>query len=269
MEFCSLITVYSKDNSVFFERALSSIWNDQSLRPNQIVLVQDGPIPLELNEIINSWVSYLGSEILTVVVLKENLGLACALNEGLKYCKYDLVTRMDADDIAVPNRFDKQVKFMLDNPDIAASSGVIEEFIDLDSIISKRILPLTHEDIVLFAKTRSPLSHPAVIFRKKVIESVGGYPLFRNAQDYALWSLLIVRGHRLANLPVTLVKMRSGSEMMNRRSYSYFKRELKLLRYQREIGFLSLHEYFVNIISRAVLRLSPTIIKVWLYKTVR
>ena len=269
MNFCVLISVYAKDSFVFFERALESIWNDQSLKPNQVVLVQDGPLSKELCGVIDSWVAYLGEEVLTLVTLDENLGLASALNEGLKYCRYDLVARMDADDIAMPQRFEQQIKYMADNPDVAASSGIIEEFIDSDVIISKRVLPLVNEDIVVFAKKRSPLSHPAAVFRKKVVEAVGGYPLLRNAQDYALWSLLIVKGYKLANLNMTLVRMRSGSEMMDRRSFSYLKREFKLLRYQRRIGFLSLREYVFNMVSRTVLRLSPYFIKIWFYKYLR
>ncbi|MBR7889330.1 glycosyltransferase [Marinomonas sp. A79] len=269
MDFCVLISVYANDKAPFLDRALISIWDDQLLKPSQIVLVQDGPLNQELNEVINSWFSRLGNNILTLVSLKENVGLACALNEGLKYCQYNLVARMDADDIAIPHRFDTQVKFMLDNPEVSASSGVIEEFDDTNAVLSTRVLPLIHEDIVVFAKKRSPLSHPAAIFRKSVVETVGGYPLFRNAQDYALWSLLIVRGYKLANLPITLVKMRSGSEMMRRRGFKFLKREIELIRFQRHIGFLTFYELVSALVARSVLRLSPMFIKRLLYRFAR
>jgi glycosyltransferase involved in cell wall biosynthesis len=260
-----LMSVYAKETPENLAECLQSLC-EQTLTADEVVLVEDGPISDELKAVIEQFRDTLN---IVSVPLAENVGLACALNEGLKYCKHDLVARMDSDDIALPDRFQKQVAFMQHNPDIAASSGVIEEFNEAGQVISKRVLPLVHSEIVAFAKKRSPLSHPAVIFRKSVVLDVGGYPLFRNAQDYALWSLLIVKGYKLANLSDTLVRMRTGSEMMGRRGLSFLKRELQLLSYQRNIGLLSFREFAFNAIGRTVLRLSPAFIKTWLYKVAR
>ncbi|GAB6034737.1 glycosyltransferase [Galenea microaerophila] len=265
MSLSVLMSVYFKEKPEYLEACLQSL-DEQTVKPDEVVLVEDGPISFELKAVIERFRESLN---IVSVLLEQNVGLACALNEGLKHCSYDLVARMDTDDIALPNRFEKQVAFMQENPDVAASSGFIEEFNDTGDVVSQRVLPLEHGALVNFAKKRSPLSHPAVIFRKQAILAVGGYPEFRNAQDYALWSLLIVKGYKLANLPDILVRMRTGSEMMGRRGVEFLKREVTLIKFQRSIGFLTLNEYIFNLLARSVLRLSPLFIKRWLYKVAR
>lgn len=260
-----LLSVYFKENSKYLESCLQSL-TDQILNSDEVILVEDGPISSDLKIVIERFRKSLN---IISVPLSENVGLACALNQGLLHCSYDLVARMDTDDIAVPDRFEKQVAFMQFNLDIVASSGFIEEFNDLGDILSQRVLPLEHNALVKFSKKRSPLSHPAVIFRKQAILAVGGYPEFRNAQDYALWSLLIVKGYKLANMPDILVRMRTGSEMMGRRGFEFLKCEIKLLKFQRSIGFLTLKEFVFNLLARSILRLSPLFIKRWLYRVAR
>lgn len=269
MNFSVLLSLYHKENPVWFNRAMQSIWDEQTIKPNEIVLVQDGPLNSELYSVISDWKAKL-DDVLTIVALAENVGLGAALNEGLKYCQYELVARMDTDDIAMPTRFEKQITFMRENPEIAASSAQIEEWdVNLEHKLDSRDLPLKPEDVYWFAKRRSPLSHPATIFRKKVILDVGGYPPLRKAQDCALWSLLLVKGYKLANLPDMLLKMRTGNELLSRRGLTYFKQELHLLKFQKSIGFLSNYEYLVNASLRGVLRLSPNFIKNIIYRVAR
>lgn len=267
--FSVLLSVYHKENPSFLEQALTSIWDEQTLKPAQIVLVQDGPLTAELNAVINEWKNKLGA-VLTIVPLEQNVGLAAALNEGLQYCQHELVARMDTDDIAMPTRFVKQIAFMQQNPDIAASSAQIEEWdTELTQKLDQRNLPTEPAAVARFAKRRSPLSHPVSIFRKSAVLGVGGYPLLRKAQDCALWALLLVKGYKLANLPDMLLKMRTGDELLNRRGWSYFKQELQLLKFQKNIGFLSTFDYLVNATLRAALRLPPNFIKNIVYRAAR
>ncbi|TRO40096.1 glycosyltransferase [Pseudomonas sp. ALS1131] len=269
MEFSVLLSVYDKENPSFFNQAFLSIWDAQILKPEQIVLVKDGPLSPELDTVIASWQEKLGST-LTVVPLSRNVGLGAALNEGLKYCRYELVARMDTDDVALPKRLATQIKFMQENPDIVASSAILEEWnYDLTQLISMRKLPTKPEDIMTFSLRRSPLSHPLAVFRKDIILSVGGYPPLRKAQDYALWSLLLTKGYKLANLPDVLLKMRAGNEMLARRGFGYFRYECELLRFQRDIGFLTPLNYYLNFIGKAILRLAPRSLQSLAYKFAR
>jgi len=269
MGFSVLISVYSKENPKYFNDALCSIYDNQTRKPCQIVLVKDGLLTEELDLCITKWKEKL-SDILTVIELPVNMGLAVALNTGLKECRYELVARMDTDDISLPDRFEKQVSFMECNPDIVASSAVIEERDEhLLNCIGRRDLPLEPNSIEKMAKWRSPLSHPVSIFRKSVVQSVGGYPAFRTSQDYALWSLLLTKNYSMANMPDILHIQRAGNLLMNRRGVKFFKGECRLLRYQYNIGFLSSYEYMRNIFIRFIVRMSPNPIKSFLYKFIR
>lgn len=266
MKFSVLMAVYCGSDPLFLDEAIRSIWEEQRLKPNQIVLVKDGPLTDELEKIITKWLGSLG-QALELVALDENVGLGAALNEGLKYCSYDLVARMDSDDISLPERFEQQVKFMEMNPEVVASSAVLEEWdISMTQRLGVRNLPAEPLILARFAKRRSPLSHPVAIFRKKVIISVGGYPNLRKAQDYGLWSVLLVKGYKLANLPLVLLRMRAGNEMFSRRGWQYFKEEYRLLKYQKEIKFLSASDFYINVILKATLRSAPRSIKALAYQ---
>lgn len=121
LDFTVLMSIYYKENFEWFERALVSIWDEQIVKPTQIVLVQDGSLTEELSAVLTNWKEKLG-DVLTLVPLGKNVGLAAALNEGLKHCQYELIARMDTDDIAMPDRFEKQFTFMQNNPDVAVCS---------------------------------------------------------------------------------------------------------------------------------------------------
>ncbi|MCL1864187.1 MAG: glycosyltransferase, partial [Spirochaetes bacterium] len=260
------MSVYVKENPQYLDEALYSIWDQQTLKPGQIVLVKDGHLTEELNACINIWKQKLG-DVLTLVELPENVGLGAALNKGLEQCRYELVARMDSDDVSLPKRFEKQVAFMENNPDIAASSGVLEEWNEnFSKYIGVRTLPLQPEEINKFAKYRCPLSHPVTIFRKSNVLSVGGYPAFRAGEDYVLWSLLLKKEYKLANLSDILLKQRAGSGLMKRRGFKSFKNEMKAIKYQHSIAFFNKYEYLRFIFIRFFVRMSPNFIKSFLYR---
>jgi glycosyltransferase involved in cell wall biosynthesis len=161
-EFSVLMSIYYKEKPEYFDRAMKSIWDEQSVKPSEIVLVQDGPLNDELYESISNWQDKLGSMFKTVI-LEINVGLGDALNIGLENCNYDIVARMDTDDIAIKDRFEKQLK-VFENSDIDICSSWVGEF-DSDEkvIVSYRKIPEIHEEIVCFSKMRNAINHPAVI----------------------------------------------------------------------------------------------------------
>lgn len=267
-EFSVLLSVYHKEKPTHLEAALTSIYDAQNLKPDQIILVQDGPLTKELDTVLISWKKKLGEKLI-LVPLKKNVGLAAALNEGLKYCKHELIARMDTDDVSFPDRFEKQIAFMVENPQISVCSGLIEEWNeDFSQKISKRNLPLEHKDIYHFAKSRNPISHVAVIFRKKPVIDSGGYPLIY-PEDYPLWGKLLKMGYKFANLPDCLVKVRVAGALTERRGKEFLKGEIELFNYLYKIGFLNKFELYRNIIQRTVVRLSPFWMKKILYKLIR
>src|SRR5690606_1668208 len=261
MSLSVLMSVYRAERPEYLRTALESLVN-QTLPADEVVLVEDGPLPDALHEVIAEFREPLH---IKSVRLPENVGLARALNAGLAECSHELVARMDSDDISLPERFAKQVRFMEHHPDIAASSAALDEFDESGRVFSSRVLPLLHDDLVHFARRRSPLSHAVAIFRKSAVLAVGGYPLFKRSQDVALWSLLIVKGYRLANLPDTLFMVRAGAAFMTRNGLRSLGQEFSVIRYQRRIGFLSRRDTLRNLCIRFIVAVVPPRLKQQLY----
>ena len=261
MSLSVLMSVYKAEQPAYLRIALESLLA-QTVPATEVVLVEDGPLPDPLHEIIAQYRDVLN---IRSVRLAQNVGLARALNAGLEHCSHELVARMDTDDISLPERFEKQLAFMQAHLEVAASSAALDEFDENGQVFSSRVLPLTHEELEVFARRRSPLSHAVAIFRKSVVLSVGGYPPFKRSQDVALWSLLLVKGYRLANLPDTLFKVRAGAAFMTRNGLRSFHHEYAVIRYQRRIGFLTRGEMARNLCIRFILAVVPQGVKKQLY----
>lgn len=256
INFSVLISVYQKERPEYLRLALESIWDHQTLKPSEIVLVCDGPLTGELDREIE-WFSRKAP--LKIVRLPKNEGLGNALKKGLAICSNELVARMDSDDIAVPVRFEKQIRFMEENPGICISGSNIAEFIETTSnICSYRRLPSTSEEIVRFAKKRNPLNHVTVIFRKSAVIDAGNYMAFHGYEDYYLWIRMLQNHAAISNIPENLVYARIGNNMYSRRrGLKLFIQELKLLRQLVRIQFLSQGEFCRNLFFRAFPRLLP------------
>ena len=234
-----LMSVYKKENPTFLKAALDSIYT-QTLKADEIVLVEDGEISIALEEVISQYPD------LHIVKLEKNLQLGRALEAGLKVCQYEMVARMDTDDIMMPDRLEKQYRFMMEHPDIVACGGNIAEFTVEDTMLREKHMPTSPEDLYRYGKKRNPLNHMTVMFRKPAIETVGGYRHFPGLEDYDLWSRLLANGYKIANIPEVLVKARIGDSFASRRGgWAYFKRYLQLRKEQHQIGYLNIKEYIV------------------------
>lgn len=261
------MSIYYKEKAAYFNRAMKSIWDDQSIKPNEIVLVQDGKLTDELYFAIDEWKYKLG-ETLKVVKLEKNLGLGDALNEGIKICSYELVARMDTDDISYPTRFEKQLK-IFENNNIDICSSWVSEFETIEeNIISYRKLPEKHDEIMKFSKIKNPINHPSVMFKKTIVEKAGGYKKMVWFEDYYLWARMILNGAKIYNIQEPLVNMRSGLDLLKRRSgFKYILSEIKFLCRMKNIGFLSKPQFIKNILIRTTARILPKKILFKLYRT--
>lgn len=258
INFSVLMSVYIKEQPAFLEQALQSL-QQQTLAASEIVLVEDGPITEELAEVINRYKAFLP---IKSVPLAKNIGLAGALNAGLAACTYDLVARMDTDDIALPERFSVQVAFMQKHPDISASSAYLEERCDnMQRTTFIKKLPLVHDGLATFCRFRSPLSHPVVIFRKQAVQQVGGYPQIY-PEDYPLWCKLIHAGYKLGNVPQVLLYMRAGDGMLSRRGRAFLPGYIQCYNLMYQLGMLSYPRLRWNILLQSAIRKSPP----WLLK---
>lgn len=270
VNFSVLMSVYFKDNPVYLEQSLRSIWTDQYVKPTEIVLVKDGKLNSELEQIITRWQNKLDSKFI-VVELSQNLGLGKALNEGLKYCHYDWTFRMDADDICLPERFEKQVAFIQANPDVALFSTQVEEFDEtMSNSLGVKRIPMTCKEIYASALLRNPFNHMAVAYKKSVIENVGGYNHHLYMEDYNLWLRVIAQRYQVYNLPEILVKVRGGTAMYARRKgLGYIKSEFQLAKLKKDLKLQSIGAATIYFIIRSLPRLLPKFLLGKVYKKLR
>lgn len=262
-----LMAVCASDAKGLFERALASIWDSQTLRPGQIVLVQDGAVSPDVYGVIEKW-RERDDVCLHHIVLEKNMGLAFALNFGLEHCKFDYVARMDSDDYSYPERFSIQFNFLEASPETAVVGTFVEEDNGVDENLVRH-LPTQHEDLIKFSQKRNPLSHPSVMMRRSSVSDVGGYPALRKCQDFALWGKMITRGYRLANIDQVLVKMTAGNDMMARRGLHYWINEVRLFYYLYSIGFISRAHFWKNTLGRSIVRIPPLFVRKLMYKHFR
>nr|AGM38670.1 putative glycosyltransferase [Glaesserella parasuis] len=264
------MSVYFKDNATHLEQCLRSIWTNQYVKPTEIVLVKDGKLSSELEQIITHWQNKLNSKFI-VVALSENLGLGKALNEGLKHCHYSWVFRMDADDICLPDRFEKQVQYIKQNPDVVLVGAQIEEFDEkMEHNIGLRKVPTSTADIYRIALSRNPFNHMTVAYKKRVIEDVGGYQHHLYMEDYNLWLRVIAKGYKVVNLESVLVNVRSGLSMYARRKgLNYVVSEYQLAKLKNNLGMQSILLAYFYFLVRTLPRFFPSFLLGKVYQFLR
>lgn len=256
--FSVLLSLYHKEKPEYLEKCFESIWDNQSLKPSEIVLVLDGPIGEQLTTSVQEWQVKIGEK-LKVVALPENVGLGKALNEGLKQCSADWVFRMDTDDICTPDRFEKQIAFIQQNPDVVLFSGQVMEF---DQEISDanvlKAVPLSFEEIKKFAQKRCPFNHMTAVYKKSIIEKLGGYQHHLYMEDYNLWLRVIGAGYKVGNHPDVLLYARVGNGMHARRKgYQYIKSEKQLRDLKKQLKLQSSIHANMLFLARSLFRLLP------------
>ena len=257
-----LMSVYQSERGAFLDRSLQSVWDDQTRKPEQIVLVEDGPLTKELYAVIGKWKERVG-EVLTLCVNKENLGLTKSLNKGLEAATGDLIARSDSDDISAPQRFEIQERFFLEHPDVDIIGGSMQEFDDENDCLNVRHYPLTHEEACRYIVKACPLAHPSVMMRRRIFEGGLQYDeRYRMSQDIKLWFDAILAGYRLSNVPDICLYFRQQGDVFRRRSRVKAWNEFKI--YMN--GIYRMHGLFTLAyrypIARYVFRnLPPSLVK--------
>lgn len=268
MNFSVLLSLYYKENPSALDQCFQSIWNDQRIHPNEIVLVLDGPIGDQLSQIVLSWQRKIG-ENLKVIPLEQNIGLGNALNQGLKYCSNEWVFRMDTDDICTPDRFEKQLAFIECNPDVVLFGGQVLEFEKepKDSQVLK-FVPTTNDEIRQFAQKRCPFNHMTVAYKKSIINELGGYQHHLFMEDYNLWLRVIGAGYLVANLPDIVLYARVGNGMHARRKgLEYIKSEKQLLNLKKQLKLQNPIHANMLFLIRSAFRLMPSSLLGKIYNT--
>jgi len=264
--FSVVLPTYRGDTASELALAIDSI-SRQTVPPDELFIVKDGPLDASLNNIIENKISdspiYIQAH-----QIEENQGLGNALRVGVEKCSFDIVARMDADDISVSSRFERQLEFLGNNPEVDIVGGFIEEFdSNPDEPIATRKVPTNHQKIKKTARFRSPMNHGTVIFDKEAALNAGNYRPVDRMEDYDLWVRMLLCGATFANIPEVLVKVRAGKKMYRRRGgWEYAREEVRTQCEFYNRGFISLPIFMFNIFTRTSLRILPNRIRGMIYR---
>jgi glycosyltransferase involved in cell wall biosynthesis len=259
-QFSVLLPIWAGDRPDFLAAAFESTVDGQTRPPDQVVVVQDGPIGEQLAKRVAELAGASRVPV-EVLVLERNIGLGPALDAGLAACRHPIVARMDADDISVAHRFAVQLPVIESGVDIVGS-GLAEFTDDPQQVVGTRTPPIEPADIRERARFAVPFNHPTVVYRRDLVLAVGGYTDFARMEDYLLWAKLILAGARVSNVAEPLVKYRVGAGAYARRGgLEQLRAELEVQRRFRRLGFTTRTQYLRNVAVRGGYRLVPEVLR--------
>ena len=268
LKFSVAMSVYRNDDPAQFDRALESITVLQTVKPDEIVLVVDGHVGDGLNGVIAKYEALFS--IFRVIRLEKNGGLGNALRLAVEHATYELIARMDSDDVSLPTRFEEQLRYFSENGEVDIVGGDISEFVgEEENVVAYRKVPCSDAEIKTYMKKRCPLNHVSVMYKKAAVLNAGGYlDLFWN-EDYYLWIRMAEKGAAMGNTGTVLVNVRTGADMYSRRGgKKYFKSELFLQKYMLERKMIGRAIYLENVLKRWIVqRLLPNRIRGWVFRT--
>ncbi len=251
-----LLPVWYRDRPEFLAAAFRSTVVDQTRRPDHVVVVRDGPVTPALARALDELVDTSPVPV-DVLELERNVGLGPALDAGLDACRYDVVARMDADDVSLPHRFAVQLPLVEAGADLVGSA-LLEFGEGAADVVGRRVPPIDPDAIRARSRFADPFNHPTVVYRRPCVQAVGGYGDFALMEDYLLWAKMILAGARVANVAEPLVLYRVGAGAYRRRGgWTQLRTELGLQRRLRALGFTTRAEYLRNVVVRGGYRLVP------------
>lgn len=248
------MSVYYADNPVFFLQAVDSVLN-QTMPPGELIVSVDGPVASDIETALSKIEKLPVAQVLR---LPENQGLGSARHTAILSARHEIVAVMDADDISISDRFERQLGH-LESSGADIVGGFIEEFEKTPGdLLRIREVPLTHTDITRFGKWRSPMNHVTIMFRREAYMRAGGYQAWRSIEDYDLFYRMYLTGAKFANSREVLVHVRGGASILNRRrGLLYLRQELALIQRMRQSGFLTVWQWVINSGVRIVIRSLP------------
>lgn len=261
-----LMSLYAKEKPEYLKLAIKSII-EQTFKPDEIIIVKDGEITSELQCVLDKYVSQY-PKLFNIVGYQKNRGLGYALNYGLEYCNNELIARMDTDDIAKPERCEKQVKVFEEYPELSIVGSSVDEFYkSIDNITGRRVVPSNYQDIYIFAKRRSAFNHPSVMYRKSKVLEFHGYNDLRRNQDVDLFGRMLFGGCKAMNIEESLLWFRSDENLSKRRkSWENTKSYIKTIKGFWKMGYSSFWDYALIILAQTIMFICPISFQNWLYK---
>lgn len=260
-----LMPFWYKEKPEYLKASIESMAK-QTIPPSEFVLVRDHEIPPELIKVVQESTASIPVKYVDAYELFGQ-GLGAILAKGVEQCSYELIARMDSDDISFPDRCEKQLTIFNANPELAIVGGTIAEFTDsIDKIISYRVLPSDNKNIIKFSKLRCPFNHPTVMYRKEVVLKTGNYRSLSRCEDYDLWYRILYAGWEGYNIESPVLYYRGGLSMIKRRDKLYINQYILLKKQMKEAGFINYIEYKVSISTQQFSYYLPYFIQKSIYK---
>lgn len=265
-KFSVLMSLYLKEKPEYFNEALKSVIN-QTVKPNEIVIVYDGPITTELKSVVEQYVSN-NPGLIKIIDNPENKGLGLALADGVPQCTYELIARMDTDDICRKDRFEKQLEEFVKDPRLDICGSHILEFEEKEeNIVARRRVPLVDKDIKEYQKRRDGFNHVSVMFKKKSVLAAGNYQSCLLMEDTLLWANMFMNGAKGKNIDDYLVYVRIGKDMYERRGgFDYYKKYKAGRRKVYETGYISWVDYKMTLIVQFIVAAIPNRVRGFVFK---
>ena len=258
-----LMTVYKKENPEHFRQAIQSML-DQTVLTDDFVIVCDGPLTFELDNIIYQFQAQC-KDLFNIVRLKSNNGSGVASAHGVKKCKNELIAKMDSDDISKKTRCELELKKFEEDPELSIVGSYILEFLNSNGEnTSIRKVPLSNKEIVKFSKRRSPFNNPTIMFRKSAVLAVGNYSNLRRCEDFELFSRLLHAEYKAANIPECLLEYRITDETYNKRNNYKFIRQSREM--SHKIGHSSRFDVFISCYSQLIISKFPYKLRKMIYE---
>lgn len=260
-----LMSLYKKEKPEYLRLAIDSILN-QTVSPDEITIVKDGLLTPELDAVLEEYSKK--SDVFNLVGYEKNRGLGLALNYGLEHCRNELVARMDTDDIAKPDRCEKQLKKFEENPDLSLLGSSVDEFYtDPEHVVSRRVIPTSHKEIYEFAKRRSAFNHPTVMYKRSKVLGLGGYGNLRRNQDVDLFGRMLYSGLIAGNIEESLLFFRSNDDLAKRRkSWENTKSYIDTIKKFWKMGYSSFSDYAMIAVAQTSMFLMPVKLQHLVYK---
>ena len=267
-KFSVLMSLYIKEKPEYFIQCMESVLN-QTVMPEQIVIVKDGPLTPELENTLKKYTDN-DHDLYTIVPLEKNMGLGLALAEGIKYCRNNLVARMDTDDIAVKERFEIQLQEFEQDPELdICGSSIVEFEKNIDNIVSKRMVPLNDVSIKKYQKRRDAFNHMTVMYKRDMVLRAGNYQSCLLMEDTLLWVHMILAGAKCKNIAEPLVYARVGKDMYDRRGgWNYYKKYCAGRKRVLETGYISWLDYQITCMAQLIVAIVPRKSRAWIFKKV-
>jgi glycosyltransferase involved in cell wall biosynthesis len=261
--------LWYKENPEYLKQSVESMAS-QTIPPSEFVFVQDHDVSSEIQYIIKKYTDGIPVKCVDAYDLFGS-GLGSIRARGVENCSFELIACMDSDDIAFPDRCEKQLQIFDKNPDMAIVGGVIAEFSVIpEEIISYRKVPEKHKDIMKFAKLRSPFNHPSVMFQKSAVIDVGNYRSLGGCEDYDLWFRLLKNGYKGYNISVPILYYRTGDQFVRRRANKlHYQNYIDLKKELRKENFINSFEYLLSISIQFFFYHSPVFVQNIIYTLIR